>query len=691
MNTQPATELLTLTDVYPAMSFKEIAMPLVARHIPVIPIPPLQKGTVLKDWPNLATTDLEQIEKWNEENPHFNAGAVAKLDGFLMLDCDVPGLQQKIEKSTGQVFPETFSVRSTKGLHFYFKHTAVSREMKKNIQLKDNQGNVLGDVKVNNGYVVAPGSTHPSGKPYELVNDAEIAEAPEWLVAWIKKQQRQSEKVNKQFHVGEHKVKEGGRDNFLFDEACKLRNSGQSKEDALINLLGINQDRCDPPMDNSIVRQKIESAFSREPKVSGAVPEVPIQKADPTPVDGPALLCSLEEHFRRYAVIENGLPLVLSLWSIATHLFSGFDTFPYLAVTSPTRRCGKSRLGELLQGLCANPERTVQMTPAVLFRLVQETKPTLIIDEAESLRGKDECSQALRAILNVGYRRGNTVRRNAKQNVDGSFTLQAFETFCPKVITLIGNLPDTLADRCIPVRMKRRTNENLARYRFSIAAKESAPLKSKIATWSAANAKEVTDYYEQNELLFLSDREEELWLPLFAALNVADRTRVADLEATALRLSGAKTETEPTELGIRLLTDIRQIFNGSFDAPEHLTSEALLNRLIVLDESPWEDLGFGKRLNARKLAELLRPYEIRPQNVRTGVGTQVKKAYKKDSFKDAWERYLSPVDMSPMIAPSTVINAPKLEGVNAPDSTDERDLVTIDIDQSGDATAVHGT
>jgi hypothetical protein len=139
MNTQPTIELQTLTDVSPAMSFKEIAMPLVARGIPVIPIPPLQKGAVLKDWPNLATTELEQIEKWNEENPHYNAGAVAKLDGFLMLDCDVPGLQQKIEKSTGQVFPETFSVRSSKGLHFYFKHTAVSRELKKNIQLKDSQ------------------------------------------------------------------------------------------------------------------------------------------------------------------------------------------------------------------------------------------------------------------------------------------------------------------------------------------------------------------------------------------------------------------------------------------------------------------------------------------------------------------------------------------------------------------------
>ena len=90
MNTQPAIELPTLTDASSAMSFKEIAIPLVKRGIPVIPVLPRQKGTVLKGWQDLATTDVKVIEKWNEQNPQYNAGAVAKIDGFWMLDCDVP-------------------------------------------------------------------------------------------------------------------------------------------------------------------------------------------------------------------------------------------------------------------------------------------------------------------------------------------------------------------------------------------------------------------------------------------------------------------------------------------------------------------------------------------------------------------------------------------------------------------------
>jgi putative DNA primase/helicase len=278
MNIETAIELQTTTDVAPATSFKEIAMPLVARGIPVIPIPPRQKGAVLKDWPNLATTELEQIEKWNEENPQYNVGAVAKLNGFWMLDCDVPDLQQTIEKETGNVFPPTFSVRSSKGLHFYFKHTAASHALKRNIQLKGEQGNVLCDAKVHNGYVVAPGSIHPSGKRYEVVNDAGIVEAPNWLVTWIKQQHQHAEADEQQAGSNEQKVKEGGRNTFLFAQACKLRTSGLSQSNALIALRAVNDGTCAPPLEETELFKILESAYSYEPTKS-ALHEL-IQKPD---------------------------------------------------------------------------------------------------------------------------------------------------------------------------------------------------------------------------------------------------------------------------------------------------------------------------------------------------------------------------------------------------------------------------
>jgi len=666
MNNEYAAAVETQIDVTPVSNFKEIVTPLIARGIPVIPIPPRQKGTRLKGWQNLATTDPVQIEKWHEENPQYNCGAVAKPDGFWFLDCDAPNLQQTIEAETGQLFPPTFSVRSSKGIHYYFRQTDASRKT----------GNVsvegLFDAQVNNKYVVAPGSIHPSGKCYEVLNDTAIAEAPDWLPTWIKQQRQKPDKVKNEPQTGELKVKEGGRGNFLFKHACKLRAAGLSKSDALAALFSINENRCEPPIGDTVVQQKIDSAYSYEPSTHTATVEEPVQKADITPppeVDGGTLLRALEEHFTRYAILEKGLPLVLALWSLATHLFVGFDTFPYLAITSPAKRCGKTRTGELLEFVCANPESTVEISPAALFRLVHEMRPPLILDEAESLSGRGETTEALRAILNAGYRKGKKVRRSAKKSEDGTYNVEAFETFCPKVITLIGNLPDTLSDRCIPIRMKRRTSEILARFRFSTAQKEAAPVKAKMTAWAAANMNQVKDYYLNNDLLFISDREAELWLPLFSVLAVADPSRHAELEITAIQLSDVKSANEPTECSIKLLADLRQIFAGPEGEAGQLTSQTILNSLIKIEESPWKDWENGKSLSARNLAELLRPYEIRPQNVRAEKN-KVSKAYKKDSFKDAWERYLPPIQAA-VAKPQTVTNAEHLHDPDASGSITE--------------------
>ena len=64
---------------------------------------------------------------------------------------------------------------------------------------------------------------------------------------------------------------------------------------------------------------------------------------------GIAIVDKLEENFGRYLAMERGLPFVLALWTLATHAFNCFDAFAYLAITSPTKRCGKTRLGELVE------------------------------------------------------------------------------------------------------------------------------------------------------------------------------------------------------------------------------------------------------------------------------------------------------------------------------------------------------
>ena len=162
-------------------TFLEIAMPLIQRGIPVIPVQPNEKRCLLPEWQKKATTDIEQVKLWQTENPNFNIGCVGKPDGFVMLDCDVVGLREQIERETKQKFPRTLIVKSAgKGAeHVYFRQTDESR------RLGNRKSASLFDLQSVDRYVVGAGSTLSNGKRYKIVDESPIADFPAWLAAWI--------------------------------------------------------------------------------------------------------------------------------------------------------------------------------------------------------------------------------------------------------------------------------------------------------------------------------------------------------------------------------------------------------------------------------------------------------------------------------------------------------------------------
>ena len=61
-------------------------------------------------------------------------------------------------------------------------------------------------------------------------------------------------------------------------------------------------------------------------------------------VDSAALLDSLCQHLKRYVVLPEHAAEALALWILHTWVFECFDITPYLSITSPTKRCGKTVL-----------------------------------------------------------------------------------------------------------------------------------------------------------------------------------------------------------------------------------------------------------------------------------------------------------------------------------------------------------
>jgi len=171
------------------MSFKDLALPLVARGLYVFPTSADgRKVPLIKDWPHLASRDIKKILYWDAVHGHdVNVGVVAR--GIVVLDDDRGDLAQVIERATGHVVPDTYTVKTSikkatgwRGRHYYFSETPES------IALGFRKKAGVYDWQAEHHLVVGAGSRHHSGMIYESVDDQRvILPCESWLVDWIKR------------------------------------------------------------------------------------------------------------------------------------------------------------------------------------------------------------------------------------------------------------------------------------------------------------------------------------------------------------------------------------------------------------------------------------------------------------------------------------------------------------------------
>jgi hypothetical protein len=271
---QPNQPETTVAD-NPLTPFEQRALPLIARNVPVIPLRPKTKIAFISGWEDKATTDPTKVKEWGQQSPDANVASVAKAvpGGTWFFDADRAELIDQVEKITGQKFPSTFMVRSQPGKgHYYFVQNAASIAMR-NRQAKDQQGE-LWSARVNDRYVVGPLSLHPdTGKLYEVINDAPIIEAPQWLIDYCIQNDAKTDKP-KTGHAeldDESPIVKGSRNNALASILGKARQHLAMDKDQLFAYgLDVNQKRCRPPLPDHEVRTIANSVGRYE--VKPAVP-----------------------------------------------------------------------------------------------------------------------------------------------------------------------------------------------------------------------------------------------------------------------------------------------------------------------------------------------------------------------------------------------------------------------------------
>jgi hypothetical protein len=328
--------------------------------------------------------------------------------------------------------------------------------------------------------------------------------------------------------------------------------------------------------------------------------------------------------------------LTLAVWAVATYFYQEFEVFPYLHVTSPVKGCGKTQLGKALCSVAANPLLLSGVpSEASLFRTVDSGEYTIVMDEIEALRNRNnDRSQAVLSILNSGYKKGAFVIR-----ADGPrHETVRYATYCPKVLIGIGSIPDTVRDRSIVVPMRRKkAGDTVGRWLEKRAKKQSEPLRESLRAISQARRGEVLEVYENlPELTELSDRDEEIWQPLFAVCAVLAPDRLPELKKAALALSGSKAAADVDDsLSLRLLADIGDLLEGF---GENIPSAQLVTKLKDLPESPWGEL--GRELTANRLARMLRPFGVVSMSVR--IGDKTPKGYRRGDLEEAISLYVGP-------------------------------------------------
>jgi Protein of unknown function (DUF3631) len=357
--------------------------------------------------------------------------------------------------------------------------------------------------------------------------------------------------------------------------------------------------------------------------------DLPTPEPWPHPLDGAALLSEMTAAIRKYVVMEAGSAEAMALWAMHAHALDAFQISPRLAITSPEKRCGKTTALDVVYSLAPRPLSTSNTTAAAIFRTIEAARPTLLIDEADTFLINNE---EIRGVLNSGHRRsGAFVLRLVGDNHEP----RQFSTWAPVAIALIGKLPDSLQDRAILIRMRRRLpSESIAQFR----ADRTDDLKifaRKAARWANDNL-ETLRAMDPAMPPTISNRDADNWRPLLAVADAAggEWPRLARAIAETM---AEKTDGDDQSLKTMLLEDIRSALETK--GVDKLPSAELVEALLAMKDRPWPELGrAAKPITQNKLAGLLKDFGIRPCNV--WVGNKPLRGYSIGQFEDAFRRYL---------------------------------------------------
>lgn len=348
----------------------------------------------------------------------------------------------------------------------------------------------------------------------------------------------------------------------------------------------------------------------------------------PAPVDGAELLEDLAGAIRRHVIADPATVHAAALWAAFTWFVDVVNVAPIANITAPEKRCGKTVMLGVLARLACRPLAVSNIAPAALFRALELWTPTLLIDEVDAFLSEHE---EARGILNAGFTRDTAfvIRCVGDDHMPTRFNVWGAKALCG-----IGKIADTLADRSIPLRLRRKLpGERTVKIRHADPA-AFAELAGKLARFAIDN-REAIRTARPAEVDGLNDRANDCWEPLLAVAELAGGNWPRLARIAAATLHGLEEDTP--SIGAELLASIRDAFDNR--RADRLSTADLLEALAEDEEAPWAAWNRGKPMTPHQLAKRLSEFGIKPTTQR--IGYKPAKGYKREQFEEAFKRYLS--------------------------------------------------